>query len=358
MERDFLYEDEFNNFQEIISINEIIKRCRGLRSITYSEAIKLIYRAYLFFSNYFSQNRELKLIVTGAIDNYVMDLMVRVGECYGIKYLGVTDSLLSPEYKLITVRGELSDFNDKPSDNISNSIKIFEDRILHNIKSCTVPTFNIIFKRNLYNILSFYYRLIVRYFFKYKICGRLEYEYRFSPYLFGFKSVSQLYATKYLQNNFDDEGGKKIAYIPLHFYPEATTDYWMDSIYHVEYLTSVLNTVKLLIKKGYVVYAKEHPHYFLSREYKFYKKLIDNKCKILSPFICTKKVFDKVDVVVVWNGSTGIESMLYGKTTVKVTNSYYGDDIIPNLNEFEGENVSRSTRGCLEKVFQSSFRTR
>ena len=123
----------------------------------------------------------------------------------------------------------------------------------------------------------------------------------------------------------------KKAYIPLHWYPEATTDYWIKSLYHVDYFSSVMNTIDTLQKCGYEVFAKEHPHFLLSRESSFYISLKNKGCHLVSPFVCTKKVFDNVDLVVVWNGSTGIESLLYGKDTKKVVNSYYGDGLVANF---------------------------
>jgi len=198
---------------------------------------------------------------------------------------------------------------------------------------------------------------------KYKLLGRLEYEYRFSPYLKGFYSFSQIFALRYLSSNLNDLGNseKPVAFIPLHWYPEATTDYWIDSMYHVDYLSSVINTIKNLQKLGYEVCAKEHPHYYLSRESDFYKDLRRNHCFIISPFVCTRGVFNRVDKVVVWNGSTGIESLLCGKETVKVVNSYYGDGIVPNLqdNDSHIESIDKLVmqQKTIENVLESSFRT-
>ena len=359
IDRDYLFKEEYDELCNLTSIESVIKRCRGLRAIPYTESLKLVYKAYLFFSKFFSINNEIKLIVTGAIDNYIMDLMVCVGEKYGVKFLGVTDSFMSPEYKLITVRGELNEV----SASNKESIDSFQKKIINNINSCYVPKKSQIFYRSIYSFLSYYYRYLIRYVLKYKMLGRLEFDYRFSPYLKGFYSFSQIFSLRYLSSNLGDLGKSKkpVAYIPLHWYPEATTDYWIDSMYHVEYFSSVINTIKNLQKLGYKVCAKEHPHYYLNRESFFYKHLRENNCLVFSPFVCTKKIFDKVDLVVVWNGSTGIESLLYGNKTVKVANSYYGDRIITNLQDITDNNKILDgltiSQKSIEKVLKSSFRT-
>lgn len=358
--RDYLYEHEYNALIKLSSIDEIIKRCRGLRAISYEEASKLIARAYLFFEKFYDTHRHLKLVVTGAIDNYVMDLMVSVGESKGVHFIGLTGSLMSPEYQLSTVRGELSDWSNVDADEMD----AFKDKIISNINGCGVPSLKKLIFSNLYNYASYHYRFVVRYLFKYKLLNRLEYEYRFAPFLYGFKSIKQIFAAfKYLK---DDEHvfskQEKKVYIPLHWYPEATTDYWMHSLYHVEYLASVLNTVRLLQEKGYTVYAKEHPHFLLARESSFYKALKEQGCLLISPFVCTKKMFDQMDLVVVWNGSTGIEALLFNKTVYKVVNSYYGDGLIPdlnssvNLNESVETDAQKIAEKCIEKVYKSSFR--
>ena len=358
--RDYLYENEYNQLTELSSIENLIKRCRGLRAIAYTDAVKLIARTYLFFIEFYTKNPQLRLVVTGAIDNYVMDLMVRIGESFKVTFFGLTGSLMSPEYQLSTVRGEITSLGsvDKAS------VNSFADKVLSNVKSCGVPKISSIISRAVYNYASYHYRFVVRYLFKYKILGRLEYEYRFAPYLYGFKSLRQIFAPKYLNdaNHLYSISKKQKAYIPLHWYPEATTDYWIKSLYHVDYFSSVMNTIDRLQKMGYEVYAKEHPHFILSRESDFYEALKQKECYLLSPFVCTKLVFDNVDLVVVWNGSTGIESLLYGKETKKVVNSYYGDGLVPDLDQLDDNETRidlKSIAGlCIEKAYSSSFRTR
>jgi hypothetical protein len=362
IERDYLYQSEYNAFESLVSMESVIKRCRGLRSIPYTEASKLAHRAYLFFESFFLKNKQIKLLVTGAIDNYVMDLMVRIGELHGVIFLGVTDSLMSPEYKLITLRGELNCLGGVDDDQVS----LFSKKIQDNVNSCTTPKLNAIIKRGVFSYLSYRYRFIFRHILKYKLLGRLEYDYRFLPYFDGFTSLSQIFALKYLTSSDKilNATNKPKAYIPLHWYPEATTDYWINSMYHINYLSSVIDTIKKLQKLGYEVFAKEHPHFLLRRKVDFYKHLKANECQLLSPFICTRDVFDKVDLVVVWNGSTGIEALLHGKDTRKVVNSYYGDDLILSLDDFtigEGDAEVGSKKliaeNCIEKVYRSSFRT-
>lgn len=355
--RDWLLEDEYAEFARLIDINEVILRCRGLRSSTYALATRLVFRTFLFFRDLFRSRPQLRLIVTGAVDNYVMDIMHRVGLAHGVAFLGVTDSFMSPEFKLVTVRGEATKFSTVPPAQVEAVYSALKVRAL----SPSVPKRARALRSAVYDLGSYVYRCVWRYLILHKMLGKLGYEYVFAPELRKFSSLDQLYAVTFLRN-FDQvftSTEKKYAYIPLHYYPEATTDYWIDDLYHVDYLRSVKNTVRQLRAQGYHVVAKEHPAFYLARFSHFYKELIAEGCEILTPFVGTVRVLAAVDLVVVWNGSTGIEAIIHGKPLVKVTNSYYGDNVIPN---FDGalkplHPTDNEGRDVVQKVLETSFRT-
>ncbi|MEY8215086.1 MAG: hypothetical protein RPR97_11490, partial [Colwellia sp.] len=77
------------------------------------------------------------------------------------------------------------------------------------------------------------------------------------------------------------------------------------------------------------------------------------------PFISTKEIFKNIELVVVWNGSTGIEAIVNRKPVVKVTNSYYGDNLIQSLDEIDDVKIPNEKTGLevVKKVLESSFRT-
>lgn len=355
--RDWLLEDEYAEFARLMDINEVILRCRGLRASNYALSTRLVFRAFLFFRELYRSNPQLKLIVTGAVDNYVMDIMHRVGLSYGVAFLGVTDSFMSPEFKLVTVRGEATKFSAVPPAQVESVYSALKQRAL----SPSVPKRGRALRSAVYDLGSYIYRCTWRHLIQHKLLGKLGYEYVFAPVLRKFSSFDQLYAVTFLRG-FDQvfaSTEKKYAYIPLHYYPEATTDYWIDDVYHVDYLRSVKNTARQLRAQGYQVVAKEHPAFYLARFSHFYKELIAEGCEILTPFVGTVRVLEKVDLVVVWNGSTGIEAIIHGKPLVKVTNSYYGDNVIPDfdaaLNPLHP--TDNEGRDVVQKVLETSFRT-
>lgn len=358
IERDWLTEDEYNDLQSFVDVEDVVRRCRGLRGIGYDESKALIARCYLFFDRFYKNNRQLKLIVMGAVDNYVMDLMYRIGIRYKVKFIGVTDSFMSPEYKLLTIRGETTEFS-IPSDEIVERVfDVLKNRMI----SPSTPNKGKALRGALYDLGSYAYRFFYRYLVRYKLFGEVAYEYRFAPMLHKFNSIDQIVATSFLKSldQIDFDENKKYAYIPLHYYPEATTDYWISSAYHVDYLTSLRNTIQVLKVNGYVSIVKEHPSFYLARYRKFYRKLLDDGALLVEPFVSSKEVFDRVDLVVVWNGSTGIEAIVHHKPLVKVTNSYYGDNLIPDVCNGLIEPIipnDETGRHVIKKVLSTSFKT-
>jgi hypothetical protein len=165
----------------------------------------------------------------------------------------------------------------------------------------------------------------------------------------------------------DIEDVKRIArkkvYIPLHWYPEATTDYWINSGYHCDYYASLFSVINIIKELGYEVITKEHPHFIFNREYSALKKISENSI-LLSPKVSTKQVLDIVDFTVVWNGSTGIEALCNNSQVYKVVNSYYGDNYIDSFDEilkqhkmFNTTQERKNVDEVVEKVLRTSFRT-
>ncbi len=130
-----------------------------------------------------------------------MDLMHRLGVSRGVKFIGVTDSFMSPEYKLITVRGELG---------IKFEVQNAEvDRVLGLLKSrVAAPNNPSRFKAYVnacYDVGSYVYRYLFRYWLRYKILGDIGYEYRFAPILHKLRSLDQILATFKLNKFYYDE---------------------------------------------------------------------------------------------------------------------------------------------------------
>ena len=327
---------DYNIIKEVINIDDVFKRCRGLRAIPYHEAKELIYRCSKFFIEYYKDNK-LKLIVSGTVDNYVMDIMFRFAKYFGVQCLGITNFFLYPEYTLVTNYGEHNNFREPTDEEVNH--------VYHNLKKRKKSQLAIssykAHKNAVRYFLSYYYRYIVRYLIQYKVLGKLGYEYRFAPYIKIFHKLNQLFIRKYF-DNIDFEIVKKTpdkyVYMPLHWYPEATIDYWTDHVDKADYYSYLFEVITFFKEKNVTVILKEHPAFLYCREISTYEKFknFDNVI-LLNPFISTQYLSDFVENVVVWNGSTGVESLMLDKKVYVTTESYYSNHKLPSYKEFGRE---------------------
>ena len=145
----------------------------------------------------------------------------------------------------------------------------------------------------------------------------------------------------------------------MHWYPEATTDYWISDEYFLNYYSSLYSEVDSLVKKGFRVLVKEHPHFGFQRDTVVYKKLQNIGAEIISPSVDITSVFEVVDLVIILNGSTAIEAAIYGKPVARLTNSYFDEHIkIYNYDDkFKDYLLTRSQiTGLLKQVLSVSFK--
>lgn len=333
---------------------EIIRRCRGLRSISYLKAHDLVVRAARFFINQF-RDCKLQLIVMGAVDNYVMDIMCRVARHYGIRCLGVTEFFLAPKYKMVTTYGEHIHFRDPDQEEV---VRVHNE-LMGRLKSVLAISKRRALTQALYDFGSYYYRVVVRYLFKYKLLGCLAYEYRFAPYMAKFRSLRQLAGPGYLKkydvlNTIECDNA---VYLPLHYFPEATVDYWVENSEDANYLESLVSVIRYFSDRGKTVVLKEHPAFYLARPIHFYQAVtaIPNVI-ILEPFTPTKLVFQKIRDIVVWTGSTGVEAALQGLDVKIVTENYYSNGMLKYYWEDADSVLSHDQQlQMLKRVLQTSL---
>lgn len=350
---------DFALIEEVINIQDVINRCRGLRSIPLEEARTLIFLCSKYFIDFFTLNPKIKLIVSGTVDNYVMDLMFKFANHYSVVCLGITDFFLYPKYKLVTNYGEANKVYSPTQEEIDSVLTFLINKgqsqlaIARSKLYLNLPKY----------FISFYFRYFVRYIYSYKLRGRLAYEYRFAPFLKGFNSIGQLlFSSKYF-DIFDEEAIKSkknnLVYIPLHWYPEATTDYWNDKSDKAYYYEQLYKVIVFFQDKGVTVLLKEHPAFYISREINIYRQLKKFRNVILiDPFVRTQQIFDCIENVVVWNGSTGVEALIAGKNVYCTMESYYSIGLIPLYTDFGNPYLfsAKEKKDIINVILQSSLK--
>lgn len=329
--------DDYNRYDEILDFEEIRYRCRALREISIHESTQLIYKAAKAVENILSI-RTPALIVSLIVDNYVMDVMKRLCLSKNITFMEVVGFFVSGYFRL-TDDGfgvKIREVDQVEVEQVYNSLYAKQKSHLAINKKRG-------FKNALKDYISYRYRYLTRYIYKYKIKNSLLYEYRFMPYFRGFHRLNKLSANKFFSKL--DELSKinhlKSVFCPLHYHPEATIDYWSSDYKHADYLNSLLKVVAFYKQKNVLVVFKEHPSYYLKRDINFYKTLLSyGNTLILDPYIPTQKVMKLIENVVVYTGSAGLEALILNKNVYKISDNYYSHIGIPHYSEFPSYSLS------------------
>lgn len=334
--KDYSYNDfEIFNSQIKPHLASIIFRCRGLRAISFEEAKDLILRATKFWINFFQQNRDFKLIVIHIIDNYVLDIMYRIANVYELRTVVLSEFFIYG-YRRHTIYGEFV------KQRVIDQIEIKEVVQYFNRKEKSfwlkgLNTFTSI-KYCSYLFFSYYARVLIRYYIGYKLLGNISYEYRFAKQ-FAKVPIRNFFVDKYFNQidvNLIEKEYSKAVYIPLHVYPEANVDYWINDPNDADYYTTIYEALAYFRDRNIKVYIKEHPGFLYQREVDFYKIITSFSNVILvHPFDQNVALLDKIENIMIWHGSAGVEGIMQGKKVVVYDKNYYSKNYLPSLHFFD-----------------------
>jgi len=119
---------------------------------------------------------------------------------------------------------------------------------------------------------------------------------------------------------------KKIIYISLHYVPEATLNNFSVENSVVNHDMLIIDLVEKYCDE-FIFVIKEHPAMYNQRNLVFYDKLKKNSdVVLLHPSIKYYDVLEKVDYVVSWAGTIGIEAPFFNVIPLNITKPYYHID--------------------------------
>lgn len=327
----YIYENNVNVrviAHEIAEFTDVFLRERYFRTqLDFVSSKKEILYTYSFFIDLFKSNSYQK-IITLPVDNYIVDVMSRVAKFYNIEVIGI-QRFYKKNLVRQTIRGEYQKNREVSEKEINDFISEFHDSnnniFAPNKKKVYFELFKYFFVYNL--------KLILHYFLRYKVLNNLKYKYISTKTQVYPKNIIKNLSiyNKFLKNNFiflDGLESKKTVYIPLHYYPEATVEYWVYDNKYSDYYTYLINVIDILTQNNYRVFIKEHPAIYLKRDMSNLIPILNNNdVFIFSPFVDTKEVFKYSDSVVVWTGTTGVESIMSGIPTYFIEENFYSKGV-------------------------------
>ncbi|MDI9391605.1 MAG: hypothetical protein QM402_09810 [Synergistota bacterium] len=309
-------------------INDIIIRCRFLRSIERSQAMRMIYAMWKAIEQILHEC-DPDIIIGMPIDSYVLDLMDRVARTQDKPYVEIVQSFIKG-YSRFTHRGELVVIREPSDEEVAG---VYEQLL----KEDYLPAYIRRFQKNPVH-------LFLKYYLKDKIKRvvfwgrRLASKDPLNFYLncFAYKeplacsSLSCIFPHRYFDKDWHARltswrGSTKI-YIPLQFYPEISIDYWCRNTSFLPWYDT-LERILGVLPENVCVCMKEHPAAVGYRPPGFYQKLKNHKNVILVPFdIPSNFLVQLCDVVLTWGNTVGIEARLRHKPVITCGTPYYDVD--------------------------------
>lgn len=298
---------------------QIIARDRVLRNISYEEACFLLRKATYFFIDLF-ENYTPSFLVIYPVDNYVMDILVRVARIKEIKVYGVCNFFVS-KWKRITVYGEHNTIREVDDKEIKEFVAQIQGNFRSHMVRSRVKTTMLAIK----DYLKYKLRWVIFYCWFYKISGRLNYDYISTIRISAVRSILNFFCLNIFKNELPEKA-EKVILIPLHYYPEATLEYWSSNMNDVDFPNSLRIQLYKLINKGYKIYLKEHPAMVFRNSLSFYQSIskeFEGKVQWLDPFTSNSSLFKNFETVFAWTGSSGLEALVNGKKVIFGSNNYY-----------------------------------
>lgn len=307
-----------------LNYQDINERCRLLRALPYEKSKGLI-DTYWKIINYLFDQHKPEAILSLTVDSYVIDLIRIYAFQNKIPFIGFVVSFANGYFRL-TERGERIETM-QPTENDIEALyesmvvkkskpKYMEGKLDKNVVSTFV-------KNKIRNNVKYIYFSWLR-LTKDPIC----YHYWANQVLVKNSRNPLPEKIDYLSNLDCLRGqNKKLIYLPLQFFPEATIDYWVNEIEHIAFEDTIEKIANSLDPK-YALIVKEHPAVIGLRRDGFYSWITKFKNVHMVPSLWdSQEMIESTDCTLTWTGTAGFESALKGKPTICLTKPYY---FIPN----------------------------
>ena len=301
-------------------VNEIIERDRMLRNINRNLSIKLINSMYQAIEKVLTQFKP-KIVLSMAIDSYVLDLLYLICKKKRIKYVGLIASCINGYFR-ITAKGEL---NKNLKFKKKNNSKILD----HFLKDNYTPSFNNFAVENpLKGVLIRWIKNILRvpYFGLLRLVKNDKFNHHyFSSYLISKKQLSFFPKLEIGDKNWRNsiQTNRPILFMPLQMFPECPIDYWVKEVKYTNYY----KYLKIFIEKfqnDFQIIIKEHPSVLPLRKRDFYLDLQKyNKVKIVPTYTNSNELVDYADCIFLWSGTIGLDASIRGKPVLCLTKTFY-----------------------------------
>lgn len=306
-------------------LDDIVARCRVLRWLPRKQADAMICAMAWAFNRVLDETKPVA-VVAFPIDNYVGDVLARLGTSRGIPYIELTASMVADQ-ALVTYRGKLLTVPKTVTDEAIS-------RIVHEVcDPLFVPSYARV--KNKYTSARFYrtlgyFRLRAMAFKLVSIIKRdpLNCHYVDSLFFLGHKPRISDHKVIGLQDftwrdklaAFDKD---KTIFFGLQLFPEASIDYWIANRNLIDYEDVVVEAAQAFSAAGFQILVKDHPLQFGFRQRELIERLLAIPNTVFLPYdVSGNEALSVVGANFTLTGTLGLQAALFGLKSV-VTPAWY-----------------------------------
>lgn len=307
-------------------IEDVISRCRLLRNLHRSDALRMLHAMAHTLHEYFEANKP-DLVLSHLVDEYITHLVSILAARRGIRYIAYVYSYFSGYVQVLEGRdGSPLKFRTPSAEESAAicakySVGDFRQDYAQRPKGTRFRQFKGILR---YNLKLAYFRLM-----RLIENDPLNMHYLITPYVAEHRRMSDLpdsdvFAADWRTRLVSARGnGQTTLFMPLAFFPEAAIDYWVNDTSIIDYEAKTIEIVGILAQ-SYCVVIKEHPHMVGSRNPAFYDRLkgIANVLMV-PPDEHGTSLIVLTDATIVGAGSAGVEAGLRNKPVFTYCDTSY-----------------------------------
>ncbi|MEC9040533.1 MAG: hypothetical protein VX787_13520 [Pseudomonadota bacterium] len=307
-------------------IEDIVLRCRLLRSINRPKALKMIFSAFRAIERVLD-DQQPRYVLSVTVDSFVIDLLARASRMKGIRFLGLVPTFVNGYFR-ITERGEKAVNREVSADEVESVLAMLTDQKYKpqwlapdrgTIRKKAVK----LWARNLIKPMwfAFYSRWkndpLNAHYMTTDIVSR--------RYLSVFPRLYNEIGNLEMVERIIAKDTRVSVFLPLQMSPEATIDYWSSDLSWIDYEDKILSLVEEQSEK-YVFIVKEHPNVFGFRTHGFYDELrkIQNVV-LVNPEVASNHLLQICDSVLVCTGTVGFEALVRGKPVFSSAEPFYAE---------------------------------
>jgi hypothetical protein len=323
----------------VYEINDIILRCRLLRSLDYELANKMVITYTNILDKLFLE-KKITHFISLRVDNYFLDIVYRLSRIRSYRFIGLWKNAILKNQLFITAKGEFNFLNESNQQIIDK----FEQTLLSNdFKATSIKNRNEFFTiKSLQIFLIAYIRASILFILRLYHKDYYGYRYLTTPfyvkdYKLNIKNIfSHIVFTRKWRDVLENRDVKNKLFIGLQVNPEATIDYYVNDSNLINIEKVIKKIISITQNTNIIIFIKDHPNMLGKRSFKFLTNIKKLKNVYIIPsFIDSNYVINQVNSTFTWSGTVGLQSAARGKCSIIVDSPYYHPDFYYKINTFK-----------------------